>query len=191
MWAMSNEGSFGSKAFLEKFNSILESEGNIDWDIAYHPYPVPLTEPNFWKNDFVSNNENSDIVNMKNLNVLTNYVKKHYGKDKRIVLSEVGFTATSGEKVQAAAIAYAYYVAQFNPMVDAIIMRSLDDASVEVDQGLAFGIKNRMAYDVFKYMDTPQSESYTKFALKVIKAKKWKSIVPKYNAKKFRSMPNR
>lgn len=191
MWAMSNEGSFGSKAFLDKFNSLLASEGNIDWDIAYHPYPVPLTEPNFWKNDFISNSENSEIVNMKNLNVLTNYVKKHYGKDKRIILSEVGFTSDSGEKLQAAAIAYAYYVAEFNPMVDAFIMRSLEDADVEVAQGLSFGITGKQAYDVYKYMDTPQSENYTKFALKVIGTKKWKSIVPKYNASKFKSMPSR
>jgi hypothetical protein len=191
MWAMSNEGTFGSKAFLEKFNSILDSEGNIDWDIAYHPYPVPLTEPDFWKNDFTSNSENSDIVNMKNLSVLTNYVKKHYGKEKRIILSELGFTSTSGEKLQAAAIAYAYYIAEFNPMIDAFIMRSLGDADVEVAQGLSFGIAGKQAYNVYKYMDTPQSESYTKFALKAIGAKNWKSIVPKYKASKFQSMPNR
>lgn len=191
MWGMSNEGSYGSKAFLEKFNSILKSEGNIDWDIAFHPYPVPLTDADFWNNDFLSNNENSPIVNMKNLSVMTNYVTKQYGKDKRIILSEVGFTSQSGEKVQAAAIAYAYYVAEFNSSVDAIIMRSLEDAQVEVDQGLSFGIKGKYAYNVYKYMDTPKSEQYTKFALNVIKAKSWKSIVPKYNAKKFKSMPSR
>lgn len=191
MWAMSNEGSYGSKAFLEKFNSILQAEGNVNWDIAYHPYPVPLTDADFWNNDFISNKDNSPIINMKNLTVLSNYVKKQYGKNKRIILSEVGFTSQSGEKVQAAAIAYAYYMAEFNPMVDAFIMRSLEDAQVEVDQGLSFGIKGKYAYNVYKYMDTPDSEKYTKFALKVIKAKSWKSIVPKYNAKKFKSMPNR
>ncbi|WP_180272692.1 DUF5722 domain-containing protein [Konateibacter massiliensis] len=191
MWAMSNEGSYGSKAFLEKFNSILKSEGNIDWDIAYHPYPVPLTDANFWNNDYLSNNENSPIVNMKNLSVLTNYVKKHYGKDKRVILSEVGFTSNSGKKVQAAAIAYAYYVAEFNPMVDAIMMRSLHDAQVEVDQGLSFGITGKPAYNVYKYMDTPKSESYTKSYLKVIGAKSWKSIVPNYKASKFKKMPSR
>ncbi|MFA9375696.1 MAG: DUF5722 domain-containing protein [Lachnotalea sp.] len=191
MWSMSNEGSYGSKTFLSTFNSILKSEGNIDWDIAYHPYPVPLTDPDFWNNDYLSNSENSPIVNMKNLSVLTNYVKKNYGKDKRVILSEVGFTSDSGEKIQAAAIAYAYYVAEFNPMVDAFIMRSLQDADVEVAQGLSFGITGKQAYNVYKYMDTPQSASYTKFALKVIGSKKWKSIVPKYNSKKFSSMPNR
>ena len=191
MWAMSNEGSYGSKAFLETFDSILKSEGNIDWDIAYHPYPVPLTNADFWNNDFISSKDSSPIINMKNLSVLTNHVKKYYGKDKRVILSEVGFTSQSGEKVQAAAIAYAYYMAEFNPLVDAFIMRSLEDAQIEVEQGLSFGIKGKYAYDVYKYMDTPSSEKYTKFALKIIKAKSWKSIVPKYNAKKFKSMPIR
>lgn len=190
LWNMSNSGSFGSKAFLEKFNSLIKAEGNIDWHIAFHPYSVPLTETAFWKNNYISNNANTAVINMKNIKVLTDYVKKHYGSDTRIILSEIGYSATAGESVQAAAIAYAYYMTEFNPMIDSIIFRSLEDAPEEVAQGLAFGIKGRKAYDVFRYMDTPSSEKYTKFALKVIGAKSWKSIVPKFNSKKFKYMSN-
>ena len=71
---------------------------------------------------------------------MTNYVKKNFGSDTHILLSEQGFTSNSGQDVQAAAIAYTYYKAEFNPMIDAVIFRSVQDEASEVSQGLSFGL---------------------------------------------------
>lgn len=80
-------------------------------------------------------------------------------------------------------------------MIDAFIIRSEYDADVEVKQGLSMGLirtspwGHKEAYTVYKYMDTPKSETYTKKYLSVIGAKKWSSIVPGYKASKFKKMP--
>ena len=42
---------------------------------------------------------------MANLSVMTNYVKKTYGENTRILLSETGFSSGQSEQIQAAAIA--------------------------------------------------------------------------------------
>ncbi len=185
------DGGFGGKEMLSAFNSALKKENkNIKWNLAYHAYPVPLTEPAFWNNSHTSKSVSSDYITLKNLSVLTKYISKTYGKNTRIILSEQGFTSTSGQSVQAAAIAYGYYLSEFNSMIDAFIIRSDIDFDVEVAQGLAFGITGKKAENVFKYMDTPNSETYTKPYLKTIKAKSWKSVVPGYKASKFKSMPS-
>ena len=62
------------------------------------------------------------------------------GEVRSITVTELGFTSASGEKLQAAAFAYCYYIIEANPYVDAFIMNRQTDAMEEVKQGLAFGI---------------------------------------------------
>lgn len=205
-WTISNSATFGGKEFLEKFDSYIKETGKISWNLAYHAYPSPLTEPRFWKNanGQSQNNDNSPVISISNISVLTKYIKKHYGKKTRIILSEQGFTSASpyGEKTQAAAIAYAYYLTEFNSMIDSLILSRHVDNIAETKDGLNLGLwsnrpghieeayQKKYAWKVFKYMDTPSSTSVTKFALKIIGAKNWKKIVPGYKANKFKSMPN-
>ena len=125
---------------------------------------------------------------MRNLNVLTDYVKKTYGKEHRVIISEIGFNAgnPSSNTTQAAALAYAYNKAACNDMVDAFIIRSYVDDASEAAQGLHFGIKGRASYNVFKYMDTKQAETYTKKYIKTCGGKSnWKSLVSGYSTKKL------
>lgn len=204
-WTISNSATFGGKEFLEKFDSYLRETGDISWNLAYHAYPSPLTDPRFWKNanGQSQNNENSPVISISNISVLTKYVKKHYGKKTRIILSEQGFTSAApyGEKTQAAAIAYAYYLTEFNSMIDSLILSRHVDNIVETRDRLNLGLwsnrpgqieeayQKKYAWKVFKYMDTPSSTSVTKFALKIIGTKSWKKIVPGYKPNKFKSMP--
>ena len=101
---------------------------------------------------------------------MTNYlgtVEKKYGKDNgdiRVILSEQGWTSLNyGEKNQAVAIARAYYIAEFNPRVDAFIIRAEIDDWEEMQAGLYMGLRNygkdtkKMSYYVYKYMDTPRT----------------------------------
>lgn len=186
---------WNGKTFLKAFDQALDKESSkIKWNLAYHAYSFPLTSTAYGHNKYVTNSENSPYIGMKNIEQLTSYIKKHYGSKTRIILSEQGYTATLGEEKQAASILYGYYKAEFNSMIDAYIIRSQYDHAGEIQtDGLAMGLsdlkhKKRQAYTIFKYMDTPQSEKYAKKYLKTIGAKKWKSIIPGYNAKKFKKM---
>ncbi len=204
-WNTSNSTTFSAKEFLTEFASNIKEYGNIKWNIAYHAYPSPLTNPRFWKNanGLSQNNADSPVISIYNIKVLTDYVKKHYGSDTRIILSEQGFTSAQpyGEKVQAAAMAYSYYLAEFNPMIDAFILSRHVDNVAETKDGLNLGLwtntpgqveeayQKKYAWNVYKYMDTPSSTQVTKFALKIIGASSWKKIIPKYKANKFNTMP--
>ena len=49
LWNTNNvSGTFASRKMLDKFASKLRAGGNISWNLAYHPYSSPLTEPRFW-----------------------------------------------------------------------------------------------------------------------------------------------
>lgn len=188
---------WNGKTFLASFDKALEKESpKTKWNLAYHAYSYPLTSSAYGSNPYVTKSSNSPYVSMKNIEVLTNYIKKKYGSKTRIILSEQGYTADLGEDVQAASIAYGYYKTEFNSMIDAFIIRSQYDNDEEAAQGLSMGLSNgsrkhRQAYTVFKYMDTPKAEKYTKKYLKTIGAKSWKSIIPGYNVSKLKKMKSK
>lgn len=186
-----NDGDYDGRDILDDFNSIIKAKGNINWDLAVHPYPVPLTDANFWNGGwnakYTSQSVDTPMLNMKNINVVTDYMsganfRREDGSTRQVFLSEVGFTSTSGETVQAAAIAYAYYIADKNPMVNGLIINRETDSAVEIAQGLAVGLTHpngahKRAYDVYKHLDMSDSLEYTSFALDVIGADSWGSIV--------------
>ena len=98
--------------------------------------------------------------------------------------------ASMGERAQAASILYSYYIAEFNSMVDAYIMRCEHDDEWEVTQGYAMGLtgldgKRRAAYKVYKYMDSEKSSVYAKKYRKTIGGD-WKAAVPGYKASRFK-----
>ena len=182
-------GDWGAKNFMISFNNQIKKRNKkIRWNLAYHAYPAILTNASTWHDSYTSNSTSSEFVTPKNLNILTSFVKKKFGSKCRIILSEQGFTATSGEDVQAAGILYTYYKAQFNKQIDAVIFRSLNDADTEVQQGLAFGIVGRKAYNVFRYMDTEKSVEVARPYLNTIGASSWKKIIPGYKASTFKSL---
>jgi hypothetical protein len=183
---------WNGKTFLKQFNKTLKAEdANTTWNLAYHAYSFPLESAPYKKQQYVTNSSSSYYITPQNLKYLTDYIKKTYGSNTRIILSEEGYMASLGEKAQAASILYAYYMAEFNPMVDAFIMRCETDNEAEVAQGYAMGLtttsgKKREAYKVYKYMDSAKSVAIAKKYLKVIGASSWKSIIPGYDASRFK-----
>ena len=187
------DGDWGAKPFMELFDKNIKAYNKkINWNLAYHAYPAILTSAATWNDAYTTNSLGSEFVTPKNLNILTDYVKKNYGKKTRIILSEQGFTAIgagNSENVQAAGVAYLYYKAEFNDMIDAVIYRSLTDDAGEVAQGLAFGLSSRpTSWNVFVNMDTPQSTKYTNPLLPVIGAGSWSSIIKGWDESKFKNM---
>lgn len=200
-WAHNDEGrGIAGKTFLDAFAArIVAIEPGIDWNIAYHPYAPIMTESNIWNSrnstHYTPVSLNADFISARNLNVFTDYVKSNFGSDVRIILSEQGFTMYGGqEERQAAALAYTYYAAEFNDMVDATMFRSLNDATVEMADRFYFGLLNsdgskRPAYDVFKYMDTEEWESYTRRCLNTIGISLWNELVTYFDGSRFVRLP--
>lgn len=185
---------YGSKEILDEFNRNLKTEGNIDWGLAHHPYNYPLTSPKAWtggsKPSYVQESESSPVITIKNLHVLTNYLQKPEmrtddGQVRHLILSEMGYTSSQGQELQAAAFVYAYKVIEANQYVDSVLLTRETDAGIEVNQGLALGIctqggGRKAIYDAFKYVDTPEAAKHTDFALRVIGISSWGEIIRKY-----------
>ena len=196
---------YAAKDFIDLFNQGIRQEGNIDWGLAYHPYPFPMTEPEFWDDDqtgMVTKSFDSPVINFKNLDVLTDYFQKSEflapnGTVRHIILSEEGFTAISPTrgavyKEQAAAFAYAYYLVDANPYIDAFILNRQLDALLEYHMSCAFGFWDwdttkdgrviprfpRPIYYVFRYIDTARSLEYTDFAKDIIGIRSWSDVIP-------------
>nr|WP_050008101.1 DUF5722 domain-containing protein [Butyrivibrio sp. WCE2006] len=170
---------YDGRDMLDTFAASLKNYGDINWGLAHHPYTVPLYDVAFWNgHKLVSDSADTSFITMKNINVLTDYMNGdsmlYNGKVRSIILSEVGYTSTKGDTLQAAALAYAYSKVEANPNLDAIMFSRQTDAAEEIaHDGLAMGLctsggGHKFSYDVYKYMDTPQREQYISFAREIV-----------------------
>ena len=206
LWNTNNvSGTFASKKMLDKFASKLRAGGNISWNLAYHPYSSPLTEPRFWANTNrqITKSLSSPVINMGNIQILTNYIRQKYGSKTRIILSEQGYTSVQNgknvEKLQAAAIAYSYLLSESNNMIDSIIIHRQVDHRAEISQGLNLGLwttsasssspenakSKKLSWSIYKYMDTSRSNSTTKSLVSSIGVTSWKQLIPSYSSKLY------
>lgn len=192
---------YKGKALLDEFNRRITAEGNIPWNIAYHPYPEDLFDPSVWNDTSPTNSPNTVRINFKNLQVLTDYIGApeylYNGNKRRIILSEQGFHSMSNsladQKTQAAAYAYAYYKTKFLGGIDSFILHRHVDHGGEF--GLNLGLWTRdpaksvpnapkdpkYVYDVFRKIDTSESAAATEFAKSIIGISDWSSVIPGYN----------
>lgn len=176
---------------LQTMNRIVSAEGNIDWGLAHHPYAYPLENTTFWNSSskiqsLVLDSQDTSIVTMENIHVVTDFLQQEEmltadGEVRPVILSELGYSSTKGEANQAAAFAYAYYVAESNPYIDALILSRQTDAHEEIVQGLALGLstqggQRKFIYDVFKNIDGPGADNYTEFAKTIIGINSWSEI---------------
>ena len=184
---LSGNADYDARDILDEFNRQMKREGNIDWGLAYHPYNVPLTTPYTWNSSkYVVKSADTPMISMANIEVVTDYLEQEEfltedGEVRSVSLSELGYTSSMGENVQAAAIVYAYKKAEANRHIDAILFSRQTDAVEEIAQGLALGINHadgshKFAYNVYKYMDTEQDGKYTDFAKGVIGISDWSQI---------------
>lgn len=183
-----NNTNYDGRDILDVFNRNISSKGNLDWGVAQHPYNVPLTEPRIWKaSRYVNHSASTSMITMENIDVLVNYLRQDQfrqedGSVRSILISELGYTSSAGEALQAAAFAYAYYKMEAYSEIDGFLLNRETDAGEEVAQGLAFGLTNsggghKQIYNVFKYIDTPERDNYTNFAREIIGISSWGEIV--------------
>lgn len=168
-WNLDVDGSgkryFTTKGVLDNFNKKVKAQGNVVWSIAFHAYSQGMLDPYFWDDTLATSKTNTKIIDFKNLNVLTNYVKKNYNSKIKIMLSEQSFDVKPhGETGQAAAFAYAYYISESNSMIDYYIYgRHIDNAE---EAGYNWGLKDssghkRAIWDVFQYIDSKEGFEFT------------------------------
>lgn len=202
---------YNAKDVLDTFNSMVVPGGPMDWELAYHPYSIPMVEPEFWNDaetGLIKNDASSPVVNMINLKVLTDYLQQpqflmRNGRPRHVILSEQGFTSQSHsrgevEELQAAAIAYAYYLADSNSLIDAFIMSRQVDAPSEVAASCSFGLwscdmskpndivptMRKQSWTVYKNIDDRKrtletTEKYKKY----IGIEKWSDVIPDFKWK--------
>lgn len=203
---------YGGREIVDSFNSIANTQGQMEWGLAYHPYPCPMTEPEFWDDPkstgLFTNDFNSPVINFANLNVLTDYfaqdaLRSPGGHVRHIILTEQGFTSYSPTRgnipeVQAAAYAYSYYLVDSNPYIDAYILSRQVDAPSEAKDGLKFGLwecdmskpnlivatKRKKIWQVFRDIDKKNDTlGVTEFAKPIIGISKWSDVVPNFKWK--------
>ncbi len=184
-WNKDADGSgkryFTSKATVDKFYEKIKAYGKISFQIAYHAYPQGMSDPVFWDDMEASNSTSARIVNFKNIKILTDYAKKKFGKNCKIMLSEQSFNSSRGEEIQAAAYAYAYYICEGNNMIEAFIYGREFDHPDEMNLGYRWGLCNewhvkRLIWSVFQYIDTKESFTFTDPLVKYTNIKNWKKI---------------
>ncbi len=181
-WTYNTEktGDYDAKDVLDIFASSLSEYGNIDWGLAAHPYSFPNGNTAFWKSSkYVNHTETTPCITMDNIEVLTNYMKKPEmldtsGNVRSIILSEIGYSSTSGQAMQAAAFAYAYVKMEQNGYIDALMLSRQTDAGDEIAAlGLALGLQTtgggkKQIWNVFKYIDTDKRNEVISFAYDIV-----------------------
>ena len=196
---------YAGRKFLKKFASRMKARkiGQGIWHIAYHPYNVDLGSADIMASSAaVTGKANSAIVTMKNLGVLTRYVRDKYSRKCRIILSEQGYSSVTGGKNaaadQARNVALAYYIAQNNSMVDALILHRQVDHSLEAADGAAYGLytssggenalEKKPAWDTYRLADTTRTNKYTRYAAKQAKKVTGQAIKKVFQAEKGKLM---
>lgn len=181
-WTLNSQktGDYDAKDVLDILSSTIKNEGNIDWGLAAHPYSYPNGNTPFWKaSKYTTHSVDTPCISMDNLEVLTDYMQRDEmldssGNVRSIILSEMGYSSTSGETLQAAAFAYAYSIMEKNGHIDALMFSRQTDASDEIAAlKLALGLqttggKHKYIYNVFKYIDTDKRKDVISFAYDIV-----------------------
>ncbi len=169
-WNNTNEGKgLSTREFIHAF---AEAEKDKDWNLDLHAYPPQMHEQVWTKESsaYLRHDEDTVSVCAVNLEVLLNYIKDNFGTNHRIIMSEQGFDSSYGMDEQAAMMAYTYYAAARNEMVDEVIFTTYNDTNSAGHDFYDMGIvdidgNKKPSYNVFKYMNTSEASAYTNFYL--------------------------
>ncbi len=170
---------FNGRELLYKFNEYALKGGNYDWNLSIHPYPAPLTRVRFWRGEF-DKTENARVITPMNLSALTDVMRKDEmlntaGRVRDIAVTELGFSSKAGEKLQAAAFAYCYYIIDNNDYISSFLLNRQTDDAEALKSGLALGIYNndysaKYIKNVFSNIDSDNGNDYISEMLEIIGA---------------------
>jgi hypothetical protein len=165
---ISAEEAAPGKDYLDSFAKLT---ADLDWHVAWHPYPEDLGNPRAWADKTVKSDDTTNKGTFKNLEALCRHLRKpellFKDEPRRVILSEQGFhllLQPDGETLQAAA--YAWEKCKRLPLVDAFIYhRHVDHAH---EGGLRLGLwrnapnsiadphSKKQIWELFRKADTPE-----------------------------------
>lgn len=101
------------KAMLQWLIQDSKLEGDFPWGVAYHPYPQSLWKADFWNDRQVSDDFDTELITIKNLQVLDRFMHLETSRTvdgviRPVICSEQGFHADENSpeqlQIQAAAL---------------------------------------------------------------------------------------
>lgn len=190
---------YDNKKIVDLLTKHVRSEGDIPWNMAFHPYPEDLFNPEFWNDETPIDDFDTPRITFKNLEVLVEYMNQedflYNGEMRRIILSEQGLNdrnnSPESQELQAAAYALAYYKTKFLEGIDSFILHRHVDHALEgglnlglwttIEEQIEIANEKKYIYDVFKYIDTEHSLEVTDFAKSIIGINDWADIVDNFD----------
>jgi len=186
-WNNNDEGrGIAGRDFLTRFADHLDAvQPGINWCVATHLYPATLYDTDFWSSNTDLNPTSYDarIIDGRNLFYMTDYIRTTFGEQHRVMLTEQGFSDHKGRENQAAALAYSYYAAMYDPMVDCFLLHTEDDDHAAEGQSLDFRIDGTLAGEVYRKIgngNQADQDWIASVCLPVIGVDSWSEIIPYY-----------
>lgn len=190
MHGISAEEAAPGRDYLDAFAKLTD---DLDWHVAWHPYPENLGNPRAWADKTVTSDDTTNKVTFKNLEVLCRHLRKpellFKGEPRRVILSEQGFHLLldkDDETLQAAAYAYAWEKCRRLPLIDAFIYhRHVDHAQ---EGGLRLGLwrnaphsiadphSKKQIWELFRKAGTPEWDAAAAPLLPVTGLKSWDEL---------------
>ncbi|MBR3786587.1 MAG: fibronectin type III domain-containing protein [Firmicutes bacterium] len=199
--------SYAPKDILDWLNYYTKKSGDFNWALTPHNYPLADGDAAAYETGKTNGKviitgdvDTTKKITQNNFEVLQMYLNratsKYKGKVRSVYLTENGCSSGSEsgthsalmQKRQAAAVAQLYYRYASLPSVKAIAYYRITDRESEGATDYKIGLidtngKKKLAYDVWKYIDTDKSFQYSNKYLGYITFKKNGKIYSKANGK--------
>lgn len=201
-WTRAENGhsaEYCSKSLLERLVRYSELEGDFRWGVAYHPYPVDLADPLFWKEGsldckYATFGPDAGYVTFYNPEVINAWIldRSHYylNESKRLLFfSEQGTNTRSysNEDMENQAAGAAWFWKKIKDLegVDAAQWHAHSDNREEF--GLRLGLRNyddygpKPSWYVWKAADTDEEEAVFSSYLPILGLQSWDALVRELN----------
>ena len=185
-----NSSYYSARSMVEAINACISAQGNIDWCVAEHPYNFTLKNANVMAPSnaaLVTHSIDTPYLTMENIEQLTDFLsqpafRNTKGGVRPVLLTEVGYTSSQGEDVQAASIVYAYQRAATNQHIKLITFSRQTDAPAEVKQGLAFGLtrtdgSHKASFEYYQQMNGGNAGAYIQKAAATLGIADWNAAM--------------
>ena len=190
---------FSVMDFLSQFSENIRNGGNIPWRVSADPYNADRNKADFRDAEGSEYGYDAQYLTMDNINILTSLLSQpaylYNGERRPVIIGEISYpskdNSSENQKAQAAAYCLAYYKAEANGQIEAIIYAAQVDSA---DDGLNPGLYTRAAgtenaaseqksiYRVFRYIDTDFSNVITEPYLSYYGLISWGEAVSGYSA---------
>jgi len=142
--APASAGDLAVKSFLTSLASAVRIGGDIPWNVAISGMASDPSLVSVWTDSRASDSADAEFVTMKNISVLCDFLAGDgllYNGSTRAV-SVTGFAVNSspdspGDLEPSASFVYAFFKAQFNDSVDALIWSTARDDAIPVSDPAA------------------------------------------------------